>query len=175
MWSATLAVYNQSHIEAKSVNLGFPRVTAHGLLSSFIYWRSRDSQDWLRESDPKTAIKSSLCDWSSEASPSPRGPRRLLELLPEGANHSFRGGTALIAAAFNGHESVVTTLITHRLGLWVPVWQRSLSGLQREGLFRPRGPAPLGGMPLKPFWKGGVSLPLDHSGADLNRAEEHGL
>ena len=66
MWSATLAVYNQSHIEAKSVNLGFPRVTAHGLLSSFIHWRSRDSQDWLRERDPKTAIKSLVCDWSLE-------------------------------------------------------------------------------------------------------------
>ena len=54
-------------------------------------------------------------------------------------------------AAGGGHDSVVTTLITHRLGLWVPVWQRSLSGLQREGPVRPRDPAPLGGSATEVF------------------------
>ena len=79
-------------------------------------------------------------------------------------------------AAEYGHDSMVTTLITHRLGLWVPVWHRSLSVLQRERDRSDPGAFPhSGGEPLKPLWKGGVSLLLDHSGADLNRADQHGL
>ena len=60
-------------------------------------------------------------------------------------------------AAHYGIESVVTTLITHRLGLWVPVWK----GLSRGSRERDRlAHCPTEGeVQLRPFWKRGVFLP----------------
>ena len=76
--------FNQSHMEAKSVNLGFP-----GVAAQFIQWRLRESQgDCLLQRDPRTAIKS-RGELELKSLSITRGPRGLVELLPEGAIPSF--------------------------------------------------------------------------------------